>query len=62
MDCSIKKENGHIHTHFKHFDISTVVITIEDDGIGINKSNEIFNKSSKNYQSRSSAVLNILPS
>jgi len=52
-----KVGKGHISILFSYIDNSTIKIIIEDDGIGVMKSKEIYVKSSKNYQSRSSAVL-----
>lgn len=52
-----KKENGTVTVHFKHVNEMKFQCIIEDDGIGINKSKAIYNKSSKNYQSHSSEVL-----
>ena len=48
---------GTVQVNFTYLDEMAYKVTIKDDGIGILKSKEIFNKSSKNYQSRSSAVL-----
>ncbi len=52
-----KKENGTIYVTFKYINENTFEITIEDNGIGINKSKALFKASSKNYQSNSSKVL-----
>ena len=52
-----KEGKGHVSILFNYLNKSTIKIIIEDDGIGIIKSKELYVKSSKNYQSRSSAVL-----
>lgn len=52
-----KNEKGNVLIHFKYIDASTFIVLIQDDGIGINKAKKIYEASSKNYQSRSSAVL-----
>ncbi|MCH5600552.1 sensor histidine kinase [Niabella ginsengisoli] len=52
-----KKENGSIVLDFRFLSKNSYRIIIEDDGIGIKKSKEMYKKSAKNYQSRSSAVL-----
>lgn len=52
-----KKENGNISVQFKYIDELTYKVSIEDDGIGIQKSKALFKASSKNYQSNSSKVL-----
>ena len=52
-----KKENGLVTILFKKIDEKSFTVIVEDDGIGINKSKEMYKDSSKNYQSKSSAVL-----
>ena len=52
-----KKENGLVTVLFKKIDEKSFTVIVEDDGIGINKSKEMYKDSSKNYQSKSSAVL-----
>ena len=52
-----KKESGTIEVLFEKINNSSYSVNIKDDGIGINKSKQIFKASSKNYQSNSSKVL-----
>lgn len=52
-----KKGVGTIHIHFHYINEFAFKITIEDDGIGINKAKKMFSNSTKNYQSHSSDVL-----
>lgn len=52
-----KKENGMVTVCFKYVNEDTFAVEVEDDGIGIEKSKKIYKHSAKNYQSRSSAVL-----
>ena len=52
-----KKENGTVVIHFSYIDVNKFQVIIEDDGIGIKRAKEIYSSSSKNYQSRSSEVL-----
>tara|TARA_R110000823_G_scaffold22143_2_gene66385 strand:- start:13593 stop:16424 length:2832 start_codon:yes stop_codon:yes gene_type:complete len=52
-----KEANGNIEIHFAYKNPSSFIVTIKDDGIGILKSKKIYKESSKNYQSRSSNVL-----
>jgi sensor histidine kinase YesM len=52
-----KEANGNIEIHFTYKNPSSFIVTIKDDGIGILKSKKIYKESSKNYQSRSSNVL-----
>ena len=52
-----KKGNGNILLSFTYINDSAFQVIVKDDGIGINKAKEIFQRSSKNYQSRSSTVL-----
>lgn len=52
-----KKENGLVTILFKKINEKSFKVIVEDDGIGINKSKEMYKDSSKNYQSKSSAVL-----
>lgn len=52
-----KKENGTVKIYFQFIDEDTFVVKVEDDGIGMEKSKQIYKRSTKNYQSRSSAVL-----
>ncbi len=52
-----KKENGSVVIHFSYIDVNKFQVIIEDDGIGIKRAKEIYSSSSKNYQSRSSEVL-----
>lgn len=52
-----KKEAGNIHIQFIYIDEVTYQVVIKDDGIGVDKAKEIYKHSTKNYQSRSSAVL-----
>lgn len=52
-----KKDIGNISINFEYIHQDSFKITIEDDGVGLIKAKEIFKKSSKNYQSNSSAVL-----
>jgi len=53
-----KKEKGIVIIKFIYINPSSFKVVIEDDGIGIDKAKEIYSNSSKNYQSRSTAVLN----
>lgn len=48
---------GKVLVHFKYIDNSSFTILIEDDGVGLKKAGEIHKSSSKNYESKSSAVL-----
>lgn len=52
-----KQGPGKIEIKFIHMDEFSFQVLIKDDGIGINKAKEIQRTSSKNYQSRSSQVL-----
>ncbi|MBZ0327560.1 MAG: histidine kinase, partial [Altibacter sp.] len=52
-----KNEGGTILVKFDAVDASKFKVTIQDDGIGVNRAKEIYRTSTKNYQSRSSAVL-----
>jgi ligand-binding sensor domain-containing protein len=52
-----KKENGLVSVLFRGIGENSFKIVVEDDGIGIIKSREMYKDSSKNYQSKSSAVL-----
>ena len=52
-----KQKPGKIEIKFNHIDELSFQVTIKDDGIGINKAKKIQRTSSKNYQSRSSQVL-----
>lgn len=49
--------NGNISIDFVYIDEITFEVVIEDDGIGINKSKEMAQTSTKQYRSHSSAVL-----
>ena len=52
-----KTENGLLTVSFSKININSFKVIVEDDGIGINKSKKMYKDSSKNYQSKSSAVL-----
>ena len=52
-----KKSNGIIGVEFVQINEDAFQVTINDDGIGINKAKTMFKASSKNYQSNSSKVL-----
>ncbi|MEE9408586.1 MAG: ATP-binding protein [Polaribacter sp.] len=52
-----KKENGLVRITFNQINEDSFKVIVEDDGIGIKKAKEMYKNSSKNYQSRSSAVL-----
>jgi LytS/YehU family sensor histidine kinase len=52
-----KKEEGSICVAFDHIDENIFKITIEDNGIGYLKADEIYKNSKSIYQSRSSNVL-----
>ena len=52
-----KNDMGNVTVVFKQLEVQKYQVTITDDGIGINKAKQLFNASSKNYQSNSSAVL-----
>ncbi len=52
-----KKENGTVTIKFIFIDETTYEVSVEDDGIGVNKAKTLFDKSSKNYRSNSSLVL-----
>ncbi len=52
-----KNESGNIDVRFNYIDNASFEVTIQDDGIGLNKAKELYARSSRNYQSRSSAVL-----
>lgn len=52
-----KKEKGNITISFKFIDEFSFEITIEDDGIGFLKTEEIYKTSKRSYQSHSSSVL-----
>ncbi|WP_051285479.1 sensor histidine kinase [Aequorivita capsosiphonis] len=52
-----KETNGNIEIRFTYNNPSSFTVTIKDDGIGILKSKKIYKESSKNYQSRSTNVL-----
>lgn len=52
-----KPNGGSVNIQFIYIDNSTYKVLVVDDGIGINKSKNIFKASSKNYQSNSSKVL-----
>ncbi len=49
---------GRVQINFIYLNNIAYKVTIKDDGIGIDKSKEIFMRSSKSYQSRSTNVLN----
>lgn len=53
-----KDNGGKVTISFQRIDDSQYEVTISDDGIGINKTKELYQKSSKNYQSNSTMVLN----
>jgi len=52
-----KKGSGKIRIQFIYMNELTIKVLIEDDGIGINKSIEMYRSSTKKYKSHSSAVL-----
>ena len=52
-----KNDNGLVTINFSYISENNFQVVIADDGIGINKSKDIFKSSSKNYQSNSSQVL-----
>ena len=52
-----KNGKGTVLINFKKINDNTFEVVVKDNGIGINKSKEVFRASSKNYQSNSSAVL-----
>ncbi|WP_372744405.1 histidine kinase [Lutibacter sp.] len=52
-----KQENGLVSIDFTQLDEDTFQVIVKDDGIGIKKAKDIYKRSSKNYQSNSSAVL-----
>lgn len=52
-----KKGNGKVIIKFIYRNPTTFWVYVEDDGIGVLKAREMFQNSSKNYKSRSSAVL-----
>ena len=52
-----KDEGGTIIVNFKYLSDSGFKVIIEDDGIGVNRAKEIYTKSTRNFQSRSSDVL-----
>ncbi len=52
-----KTTKGKVSITFKHIDVTTFMVEVLDNGIGIKKAKELYKNSSKNYQSRSSAVL-----
>jgi hypothetical protein len=53
-----KDNGGKIIINFQKIDNSKYEVIISDTGIGINKTKELYQKSSKNYQSNSTMVLN----
>ena len=52
-----KKENGLVTVVFKKIKENSFKVIVEDNGIGIIKSKEMFKDSSRNYQSKSTDVL-----
>tara|TARA_R110001599_G_scaffold57011_4_gene157123 strand:+ start:4866 stop:7784 length:2919 start_codon:yes stop_codon:yes gene_type:complete len=52
-----KKENGLVTVVFKKIKENSFQVIVEDNGIGIIKSKEMFKDSSRNYQSKSTDVL-----
>ncbi|MBT8254940.1 MAG: histidine kinase transcriptional regulator protein, partial [Bacteroidia bacterium] len=52
-----KNENGTIDVRFRQLDSSTFQVSIEDDGIGINRARELYKSSARKYKTRSTAVL-----
>ncbi len=52
-----KKGNGLVSIRFNYLNKDEYSVIIQDDGIGINVSKEIHSKSSKNYKSKSSDIL-----
>jgi len=52
-----KNDTGKVEIAFRQINDSTFEVTVEDDGIGINKAKELYKSSSRKYQSHSSAVL-----
>lgn len=52
-----KKENGKVMVHFIYLTENSFKVSIIDDGIGIKKAKEIYIKSTKNYRSNSTEVL-----
>ena len=52
-----KPDKGKVKIDIKYLDKEMFNISILDDGIGIKKAKEIYKKSSKNYQSHSTEVL-----
>jgi two-component sensor histidine kinase len=52
-----KLDNGCVSISFKKIDDDTFQVIVKDDGIGLYKAKELHKRSSKNYQSNSSAVL-----
>ncbi len=53
-----KKDGGKITINFQEIDDYEFEVTISDNGIGINKSKEMYQHSSRNYESNSTMVLN----
>jgi len=52
-----KKGGGTLTIAFTQLNLESFEVVIEDNGIGIKKAKQIFSDSSKNYRSKSSAVL-----
>ncbi len=52
-----KEESGFVHIHFKYINATSFQVEVKDDGIGIEKAQEISRKSVKNYESRSSDII-----
>lgn len=52
-----KKDKGLVSVIFKMLDEHSFEVIIEDDGIGLTRSKELFKKSGKTLENRSSAVL-----
>lgn len=52
-----KEESGFVHIHFKYINATSFQVEVKDDGIGIEKAQEISRTSVKNYESRSSDII-----
>lgn len=52
-----KQEKGLVSVVFKYINDNEYIVIVKDDGVGINKADSIFKRSSKTYQSNSSSVL-----